>query len=90
MVLPTLLTYSKGGSLEIDIYGGFRTVPWAKWSWYRSWGSSISIIQEHKSSGKLAAIRQVLTPQNFTALLSYGWVQAKISGVVSKDAWGCW
>ena len=74
-------TYSSGGRVELDLYGGYRY----------TFGSGLGI--------DLGALQYVYPgsrdSQNFAranttelyGALSYGWVQAKISTVVSKGAW---
>ena len=72
--------YSSGGSLEIDIYGGFKTD-------LRGVGIDLGALQYYYPG----AHNQLYDKANTTELygaLSYGWLQAKVSGVVSKDAWG--
>ena len=73
--------YSSGGHLELDLYGGYRY----------TFGSGVGI--------DLGALQYVYPgardTQNFAkanttelyGALSYGWVQAKISTVVSPGAW---
>ncbi len=72
--------YSSGGSLEIDIYGGFKTD-------VKGVGIDLGALQYYYPG----AHNQLYDKANTTELygaLSYGWLQAKVSGVVSKDAWG--
>jgi uncharacterized protein (TIGR02001 family) len=72
--------YSSGGSLEIDIYGGFKTD-------IKGVGIDLGALQYYYPG----AHNQLYDKANTTELygaLSYGWLQAKVSGVVSKDAWG--
>ena len=72
--------YSSGGSLEIDIYGGFKTD-------VKGVGVDFGALQYYYPG----AHNQLYDKANTTELygaLSYGWLQAKVSGVVSKDAWG--
>ena len=72
--------YTSGGSLEIDLYGGFKTE-------ISGVGIDLGALQYYYPG---ALNKSVMDEANTTELygaLSYGWLQAKISGVVSKDAW---
>ena len=80
--------YSSGGSLEIDIYGGFKTDLGKS-----GFGIDLGALQyyypgtENPSSLNAFGNPKLNTTELFGAI-NYHWVQAKISGVVSKDAWG--
>jgi len=77
--------YTSGGSLEIDLYGGYRHT-------FESIGSGLGIdigALQYWYPGKLDSVNYA--DANTTELygaLSYGWLQAKYSQVVSDDAWG--
>jgi uncharacterized protein (TIGR02001 family) len=75
--------YSKGGSLELDIYGGYKHT-------FGDTGLGIDLgVLQYYYSGSLRN-RNETAYANTTELygaLSYGWLQAKISGVVSDSAW---
>jgi uncharacterized protein (TIGR02001 family) len=77
--------YTKGGNLEVDIYGGYR------YSFGDTGlGIDLGALQywypgtEH---GKAAGFAGANTTELYGAL-NYKWLQAKISTVVSEDAWG--
>ena len=76
--------YTSGGSLEIDLYGGYRHT-------FESIGSGLGIdigALQYWYPGKLAAAMADANTTEVYGALSYGWVQAKYSQVVSDDAWG--
>jgi uncharacterized protein (TIGR02001 family) len=83
----TSKVYSKGGNLELDIYGGYR---------YNfgdtSLGIDIGALQYWYPGSEGNYTPTVKQPgANTTELygaVNYKWLQAKISGVVSDDAWG--
>lgn len=72
--------YSSGGSLEIDLYGGFKTE-------VQGVGIDLGALQYYYPGARNVGFDKANTTELYGAL-SYGWLQAKISGVVSKDAWG--
>ena len=72
--------YSSGGSLEIDLYGGFKTE-------VQGLGIDLGALQYYYPGARNDSFDKANTTELYGAL-SYGWIQAKISGVVSKDAWG--
>jgi uncharacterized protein (TIGR02001 family) len=78
--------YTSGGSLEIDIYGGYRYA-------FGDTGLGIDVgalqyyYQGHRNKTSPSTIGEANTTELYAAL-NYNWVQAKISSVVSKDAWG--
>ena len=77
--------YTSGGSLEVDLYGGYRHT-------FEGIGSGLGIdigALQYWYPGKLATsgFADANTTEVYGAL-SYGWVQAKYSQVVSDDAWG--
>jgi len=75
--------YQKGGHLELDIYGGYR------YTFANGVGIDLGALQYiypgSKSSGGQENWASAYTTELYGAL-SYGWVQAKISSVVSDSA----
>ena len=77
--------YKSGGSLEIDIYGGFKSEIGKT-----GLGIDLGALQYYypgTERGRSEGFAKANTTELYGAL-SYGWVQAKYSQVVSKDAWG--
>jgi uncharacterized protein (TIGR02001 family) len=77
--------YKSGGSLEIDIYGGFKSEIGKT-----GLGIDIGALQYYypgTERGRENGFAKANTTEVYGAL-SYGWLQAKYSHVVSKDAWG--
>ena len=77
--------YRSGGNLEIDVYGGFKSEIGKT-----GLGIDIGALQYYypgTERGRDQAFAKANTTEVYGAL-SYGWVQAKYSHVVSKDAWG--
>lgn len=81
--------YKSGGSLEIDIYGGFKSEIGKT-----GLGIDLGALQYYypgtergRDINGAAGWAKANTTEVYGAL-SYGWVQAKYSHVVSKDAWG--
>jgi len=76
--------YQKGGHLELDIYGGYR------YTFANGVGIDLGALQYiypgSRSSGGESNWASAYTTELYGAL-SYGWVQAKISSVVSDSAW---
>jgi uncharacterized protein (TIGR02001 family) len=72
--------YSSGGSLEIDLYGGFKTD-------INGVGIDLGALQYYYPGAHNKSFDKANTTELYGAI-SYGWLQAKVSGVVSKDAWG--
>jgi len=76
--------YSKGGHLEIDIYGGYR------YTFANGVGVDLGALQYiypgSRTSGRDDFWASAYTTELYGAL-SYGWLQAKISSVVSDSAW---
>lgn len=75
--------YESGGSLEIDLYGGYRT----------ELGKSgvtldVGALQYYYPGRKTDSTWAKINTTEVYGALSYGWLQAKYSQVVSKDAWG--
>ena len=81
---PPSSPYSKGGRLEVDIYGGYR------YTFGNGVGIDLGALQYlypgSRSSGSDSNFASAYTTELYGAL-SYGWVQAKISTVVSDSAW---
>ena len=73
--------YTSGGSLEIDLYGGFKTD-------VRGVGIDVGALQYYYPGALNKAVMDKANTTELYGALSYGWLQAKVSGVVSKDAWG--
>jgi uncharacterized protein (TIGR02001 family) len=74
-------TYNSGGHMELDIYGGYR------YSFANGVGIDFGALQYiYPGSRNKAAFAKANTTEIYGAL-SYGWVQAKISTVVSEGAW---
>ena len=74
--------YNSGGSLEIDLYGGFKTELGKT-----GLGIDLGALQYYYPGAHNTTLPKANTTELYGAL-SYGWLQAKLSGVVSNDAWG--
>jgi uncharacterized protein (TIGR02001 family) len=77
--------YRSGGNLEIDVYGGFKSEIGKT-----GLGVDLGALQYYypgTERGRDTGFAKANTTEVYGAL-SYGWVQAKYSHVVSKDAWG--
>ena len=76
--------YKSGGNLEIDIYGGFKSEIGKT-----GLGIDIGALQYYYPGQERGrdSFAKINTTEVYGAL-SYGWLQAKYSHVVSKDAWG--
>ena len=76
--------YNKDGHLEVDIYGGYR------YTFANGIGVDLGALQYiypgAKTPGSSSAWASAYTTELYGAL-SYGWLQAKISSVVSNSAW---
>ncbi|QDC79461.1 TorF family putative porin [Candidatus Methylopumilus universalis] len=76
--------YSKDGRVELDIYGGYR------YTFANGLGIDLGALQYiypgSKKAGRQDGWASAYTTELYGAL-SYGWVQAKISSVVSDSAW---
>ena len=72
--------YNTGGSLEIDLYGGFKTD-------VKGVGIDVGALQYYYPGALNNATFDKANTTELYGALSYGWLQAKVSGVVSKDAW---
>jgi uncharacterized protein (TIGR02001 family) len=76
--------YTKGGNLEVDLYGGFRHT-------FEGIGSGVGIdigVLQYWYPGTLRANWADANTTEVYGALSYGWLQGKVSGVVSSEAWG--
>ena len=76
--------YTAGGSLELDIYGGYRHT-------FDQIGSGLGIdigALQYWYPGTLRAGASGANTTEVYGALTYGWLQGKISTVVSEDAWG--
>ena len=74
--------YNTGGSLEIDLYGGFKTELGKT-----GLGIDLGALQYYYPGAHNKDYPKANTTELYGAI-SYGWLQAKLSGVVSNDAWG--
>jgi len=74
--------YTKGGNLEVDLYGGFRTELGKS-----GVGIDVGALQYWYPGTLRSGWAKANTTELYGAL-SYGWLQAKLSGVVSEAAWG--
>jgi uncharacterized protein (TIGR02001 family) len=74
--------YTKGGNLEIDLYGGFKTELGKS-----GIGIDVGALQYWYPGTLRGGWAKANTTELYGAL-SYGWLQAKVSGVVSNSAWG--
>ena len=74
--------YTKGGNLEIDLYGGFKTELGKS-----GIGIDVGALQYWYPGTLRGGWAKANTTELYGAL-SYGWLQAKLSGVVSNSAWG--
>ena len=74
-------TYNSGGRMELDLYGGYR------YNFANGVGIDFGALQYiYPGSRNRSGFASANTTELYGAL-SYGWVQAKISTVVSKGAW---
>jgi uncharacterized protein (TIGR02001 family) len=74
-------TYNSGGRMELDLYGGYR------YNFSNGLGIDFGALQYiYPGSRNKALFARANTTEIYGAL-SYGWVQAKISSVVSEGAW---
>jgi uncharacterized protein (TIGR02001 family) len=74
--------YNTGGSLEIDLYGGFKTELGKT-----GLGIDLGALQYYYPGAHNTNLPKANTTELYGAL-TYSWLQAKLSGVVSNDAWG--
>jgi uncharacterized protein (TIGR02001 family) len=73
--------YKSGGSLELDIYGGYR------YTFANGLGIDIGALQYYYPGTRDKTQPEANTTELYGAV-SYGWLQAKFSDVVSDAAWG--
>jgi uncharacterized protein (TIGR02001 family) len=74
--------YNSGGSLEMDLYGGYR------YSFGDTGlGIDLGALQYYYPGSRNKLTDKANTTEVYGAV-SYKWLQAKISGVVSDTAWG--
>ena len=73
--------YKSGGSLELDLYGGYR------YTFGSGLGIDIGALQYYYPGTRSDGVPKANTTEIYGAL-NYGWVQAKFSNVVSNAAWG--
>ena len=76
--------YTSGGSLELDIYGGYRHT-------FDKVGSGLGIdlgALQYWYPGTLRANASKANTTEVYGALNYSFLQAKLSSVVSSDAWG--
>ncbi len=73
--------YKDGGSLELDLYGGF------KHTFGSGLGIDIGALQYYYPGTRNVSYAGANTTEVYGAI-SYGWLQAKLSEVVSNTAWG--
>jgi len=75
--------YKKGGTLEVDIYGGFRHN-----FGDTGFGIDLGALQYwYPGQERQGAYAGINTTELYGAV-NYNWLQAKVSGVISPDAWG--
>lgn len=74
--------YKSGGSLEIDMYGGYRTE-------IAKTGITVDVgaLQYYYPGTRNHDLPKANATELYAAL-SWGWLQGKYSGVVSSDSWG--
>jgi uncharacterized protein (TIGR02001 family) len=75
--------YTSGGSVETDLYAGFRKE-------IASTGitADLGVLQYYYPGQRnKASYSSFANTTELYGALSYGWLQGKISGVVSRDAW---
>ena len=78
---PGTSYYAKDGHLELDIYGGYR------YTFANGVGIDVGALR-YQYEGKLRPDTVDANTTEIYAAVSYGWVQAKISDVVTQAAWG--
>ena len=74
--------YKSGGSLELDLYGGYRYA-----FGDTGFGIDVGALQYYYPGKRTSGVDRANTTELYGAV-SYKWLQAKISGVVSDSAWG--
>ena len=73
--------YKDGGSLELDLYGGY------KHTFGSGFGVDLGALQYFYPGTRDTRYAKANTTEVYGAI-SYGWLQAKLSSVVSNAAWG--
>ena len=73
--------YKDGGSLELDLYGGY------KHTFGSGFGIDLGALQYFYPGTRDTRYAKANTTEVYGAI-SYGWLQAKLSSVVSNSAWG--
>ena len=76
--------YTSGGHMELDVYGGYRHT-------FDSVGSGLGIdigVLRYQYPGALRGTYVEANTTEIYGALSYGWLQAKLSSVVTDTAWG--
>ncbi len=75
--------YESGGSLEVDLYGGYKTE-------LAKSGVTLDVgaLQYYYPGRKTDSTWAKINTTELYAALGYGWLQGKYSQVVSDDAWG--
>ena len=75
--------YKSGGSLELDFYGGYKTEIGKS-----GVGVDVGILQYYYPGKRDKLMIAKANTTELYGALSYGWLQAKVSTVVSNSAWG--
>ena len=78
---PGTSYYAKDGHLELDSYGGYR------YTFANGLGIDVGALR-YQYEGKLRPDTVDANTTEIYGAISYGWVQAKISDVVTQAAWG--
>jgi len=73
--------YKKDGHLELDIYGGYR------YTFANGVGIDVGALRYQYEGKRNPGMVDANTTEIYGAV-SYGWVQAKISDVITRSAWG--
>jgi uncharacterized protein (TIGR02001 family) len=73
--------YSKGGRMELDLYGGYR------YTFSSGLGIDVGALR-YQYPGSLRPSTVAANTTELYGALNYGWVQAKLSSVVTDTAWG--
>jgi len=73
--------YKKDGHLELDIYGGYR------YTFANGVGIDVGALRYQYEGKRMPGMVDANTTEIYGAV-SYGWLQAKISDVITRSAWG--
>jgi len=73
--------YKKDGHLELDIYGGYR------YTFANGIGIDVGALRYQYEGKRMPGTVDANTTEVYGAI-SYGWLQAKISDVITESAWG--